>query len=214
VSADLFVLALISTVRPTTAAAVWAMLVGAHPRRLLGIYLLAGLAVSLSVGIGGVLLLGGTFRPRTLRQFRGYLFVILGVVSLLVAAAVFLGRVHRFEAAPPGTPPREPRRLTPAGAAITGVLTHLPGVVYLAALGTIAASGVAATGEVTQVVVYNLIWFAPAIIAFGICVFGTAPSADRLAGLVTWGREHRRSLLTSGFGAMGIWFVATGISDL
>jgi hypothetical protein len=190
------------------------MLVGRRPRRLLGIYLFVGLAFSLSVGIGGVLLLGGTFRPRTLKKFRGYLFVVLGVVSLVVAVAVLVSRVHRFEAAPGGTPPHEPRRFTPAGAAITGVLTHLPGVVYLAALSSIAGSGVAAVGEVTQVVVYNLIWFAPAIVAFGISLFGTVPSADRVAGLVTWGKEHRRPLLTSGFGAVGLWLVATGVADL
>jgi hypothetical protein len=213
VSTEVLVLAVISTVRPTTAAAVWAMLVGSRPRRLLAIYLLAGLAVSLTVGIGGVLLLGGTFRPRGFKEFRGYLFVILGVISLVAAVAVLLGRLHRFEAAPAGTPPREPRRLTPAGAAVTGVLTHLPGVIYLAALGTIAVSGAAAS-EVAQVLVYNLVWFAPAIVALGVCVLGTVPSADRLAGLVTWGRAHQKALLTAGFGAVGIWLVVTGISDL
>jgi Sap, sulfolipid-1-addressing protein len=214
VSADVLVLALISTVRPTTAAAVWAMLIGSRPRRLLAIYLLAGLAVSLTAGIGGILLFGGTFDPRTFTQFRGYLLVVLGVAAVLAAVAVLLGRVHRFEASPAGTPSREPRRLTPAGAAITGVLTHLPGVVYLAALGTIATAGVAAASEVAQVVVYNLVWFAPSIVALGICVFGTVPSSDSLAGLAAWGRAHHKAILTACFGGIGVWMLVTGISDL
>jgi hypothetical protein len=62
VSTEVLVLAVISTVWPTTAAAVWAMLVGARPRRLLAIYLLAGLPTwgrahrqaLLTAGFGGV----------------------------------------------------------------------------------------------------------------------------------------------------------------
>ena len=213
-SSDVLVLALISTVRPTTAAAVWAMLVGKQPRRLLAIYLLAGLAVSLTIGIGGVLLLGGTFQPRPFHEFRGYVFTVLGVASLLAAVLVLLGRGQRFDAAMSGDPAREPRRLTPASAAITGVLTHLPGVFYLAALGTIASDGAAGAGEVVQVVAYNLVWFAPAIIALGTCLFGTVPSSDRLAGLAAWGRAHQKPLLVACFGGFGAWLLATGISDL
>jgi Sap, sulfolipid-1-addressing protein len=214
VSTDIFVLAVISTVRPTTAAAVFAMLVGKRPRQLLATYLLAGLAISLTVGIGGVLLLGGTFRPRAFVQVRGYLFVVLGLVSLLAAGAALLGRIHRFEPDPAGTPAREPRRLTPAGAAITGVVTHLPGVIYLAALGTIAAGGLAAGLEAAQVVVYNLIWFAPAIVALGLCISGRVPSVERLAGLAAWARSRQKILLTTGLGGIGVWLVATGVSDL
>src|SRR5215211_312441 len=96
VSTEALVLAVVSVVRPTTAAAVWAMLVGARPRRLLGAYLLAGMAVSLTVGVAVVLLTGGALSRRETPRFQGRVWVALGIVSLLVAVAFWLGWVRRF----------------------------------------------------------------------------------------------------------------------
>jgi hypothetical protein len=210
VSGQALFLALVSTVRPTTAAAVWAMLAGDRPRRLLGSYLVAGMAVSVTVGIVVVVLLGGSF-PRTAGG-RGVLLIVLGATALLGAGAVQLGLLRRFRS---GRPERTtPRRMSPAGAAVAGVLTHLPGVFYLAALGSIAGTGAAAGDAVLQVVVYNAVWFAPAILALGICTFGAIPSADRLAGPLAWARGHVDTILTVTFAVVGVWLIAKGVSDL
>jgi hypothetical protein len=213
VSTEALGLALVSIVRPTTAAAVWAMLVGARPRRLLAVYLLAGMAVSLTVGIALVLAAGDAFSPRSGHSFRGPVLLVLGILAVLGAVAVRLGWMRRFRPDAMAVAHRT-RRLSATGAATAGVLTHLPGVFYLAALGAIAGTGTAAAGEVVQVVVYNLVWFSPAIVALGICVFGRIPSGDRLAGAVSWGRAHQDTILAVCFGVVGVWLIAKGVSDL
>jgi Sap, sulfolipid-1-addressing protein len=212
VSGDALALAVLSIIRPTTAAAVWAMLVSTRPRRLIGSYLLAGLAVSLTVGIVVVLAAGQLWSPRELASSRGGVLVVLGVVALLMSAAVGFGWVPRFRLAPAAE--RRPRALSPVGAAVAGVVTHLPGVFYLAGLSAIVATGAAAAGSTLQVVVYNVIWFSPAIVALGVCVFGTVPSAERTARIASRVRAHQTAVLTVCSGVVGIWLIAEGISDI
>jgi hypothetical protein len=96
VSTEALVLAVVSIIRPTTAAAVWAMLVGSRPRRLLAVYLLAGMGVSLSVGISVVLAAGDAFLGRPGLHLRARVLVLLGSVALLAAVAVRLGWMRRF----------------------------------------------------------------------------------------------------------------------
>lgn len=211
-SGDALALAVLSIIRPTTAAAVWAMLVSTRPRRLIGSYLLAGLAVSLTVGIVVVLVAGQLWSPRELASSRGGVLVVLGVVALLMSAAVGFGWVPRFRLAPAAE--RRPRALSPVGAAVAGVVTHLPGVFYLAGLSAIVATGAAAAGSTLQVAVYNVIWFSPAIVALGVCVFGTVPSAERTARIASRVRAHQTAVLTVCSGVVGIWLIAEGISDI
>jgi hypothetical protein len=213
VSIEALVLAMVSIVRPTTAAAVWAMLVGSRPRRLLAVYLLAGMAVSLTVGVSVVLAVGDAFSPRSVPRFRGVVLVLLGIVALLGAVAVRLGWMRRFRPDVSATAHRQ-RRLSSAGAAATGVVTHLPGVFYLAALGAITGAAPAAAGAVVQVVVYNLVWFAPAIVALGVSLVGTIPSGDRLVGALAWGRAHEEPILTICFAGVGVWLIGKGVAGL
>jgi hypothetical protein len=210
VNGEALALALVSTVRPTTAAALWAMLVGDRPRRLLGAYLIAGMAVSLAVGIVVVLVLGGVF-PHSAGG-RGVLLIVLGAFALLGVVAVQLGWLRRIRSR--RTEPGPPRRLSPAGAAVAGVVTHLPGVFYLAGLGAIAATGAAAGAATAQVVVYNVVWFAPALAALGVCLAGDGPPVDRMAGIAGWIRAHEDALLTVCFGGVGGWLIVEGISAL
>jgi hypothetical protein len=212
VSKEALVLAVVSIVRPTTAAAVWAMLVDSRPRLLLAVYLLAGMGVSLSVGIAVVETAGEAFSGRSGLHLRATVLVLLGSVALLGAVAVRLGWLRRFRPDAPATVQHRRRRLSPAGAAATGVLTHLPGVFYLAGLGAIIGASAAAAGEVVQVVLYNLVWFAPAIVALGVSLFGTIPSGDRLAGAVQWGRAHEDTILALCFAGVGVWLIVKGVT--
>ena len=72
----------------------------------------------------------------------------------------------------------------------------------------------AATGEVVQVVVYNIVWFAPAIVALAASLTGTIPSGDRLAGAVAWGRAHEDLILAICFAGVGVWLIAKGVAEL
>ncbi|MDN5933148.1 MAG: GAP family protein [Pseudonocardia sp.] len=211
-STEALVLAVASVLRPTALVAVWAMLVGTRPLRPLSAYLLAGLAFSLTTGIAVVVLLGDTLSPRSPGPARGLVAIALGVASLLAAVAAGAGWLRRSRPSV-GEPARGPRRLSTAGAAVAGVLTHLPGVFYLAALSAIVTTSGSA-GEEVQVVVYNLVWFAPAIAALALCLLGAAPSAARLDGIVARGRRFETQILVVGFGALGVWLVAKGIAVL
>jgi hypothetical protein len=213
VSTEALALAVVSIIRPTTAAAVWAMLVSSRPRRLLAVYLLAGMAVSLSVGIAVVLVAGGALSERSGFHFRAAVLVLLGSIALLGAVAVRLGWARRFRPDVP-TAVHHQRRLSPAAAAATGVVTHLPGVFYIAALGAITGTGAAATGAVVQVVIYNIVWFAPAIVALGASLAGTIPSGDRLVGAAAWGRTHQDLILAICFAGVGVWLIVKGVADL
>src|SRR4051794_21497856 len=120
-STEALALAVVSIVRPTTAAVVWALLVGSRPRQRLAGHLVAGLAASLPVGVAVVLLAGDTFAPRRGTGLRGVLLISLGTAALLASVAVRLGWRQRFRPDQPVVG-QEPRRLTPAAAASAGVL--------------------------------------------------------------------------------------------
>src|SRR3954451_13707987 len=130
-STEALALAVVSIVRPTTAAAVWGMLVGSRPRRLLTVYLVAGLAVSLPVGIAVVLLAGDAFTPRSRPALRATLPILLGVAALRASLAVRLGWRQRGRPDRPDSA-HEPRRLTPTAAATARPTHHLPRVLSLA----------------------------------------------------------------------------------
>jgi hypothetical protein len=171
------------------------------------------MAVSLSVGIAVVLVAGGALSERSGFHFRAAVLVLLGSIALLGAVAVRLGWARRFRPDVP-TAVHHQRRLSPAAAAATGVVTHLPGVFYIAALGAITGTGAAATGAVVQVVIYNIVWFAPAIVALGASLAGTIPSGDRLVGAAAWGRAHQDLILAICFAGVGVWLIVKGVADL
>ena len=50
--------------------------------------------------------------------------------------------------------------LSVPGAAVAGVLTHLPGLIYIAALNAITNSTSSIVNQIFQVAVYNAFWFA------------------------------------------------------
>jgi hypothetical protein len=64
-SPEALVLALSTVIRPTTAAAVFAMLATARPTRLLLAYIITGFAFSAGIGVVVVILLNGWTGPET-----------------------------------------------------------------------------------------------------------------------------------------------------
>jgi hypothetical protein len=222
VSTEAVFLALTGVIRPTSAAAVFAMLSTPRPQRLLVAYLVAGLAFSLAVGTLVVVLLGGLQSTRGSSAVRPVLDLVLGACALGCAASTWMGWLPRSRPRSRSRGPAEPdswlrRRLTdmsPSGAAAAGVLTHLPGLVYLAALNAIAATARGAAGGVLQVVVYNGIWFSLAIVALAMSVYRPTVSREFLGRVVSWTREHLRVITIGFFGALGGYLVAVGVLGL
>jgi hypothetical protein len=217
-STEVLVLALTAVIRPTSAAAVFAMLSTPRPQRLLVAYLVAGLGFSLVVGTLVVVLLGGLQSTRASSAVRPLLDLVLGTCALGCAASAWIGWLPRPR--PPGSAEADSwlrRRLTdmsPSGAAAAGVLTHLPGLVYLAALNAIAAGAGGTASGVLQVVVYNGIWFSLAIVALVLSVYRPTVSREFLERVMSWIREHHRVIAIGFFGTLGSYLAAVGVLGL
>ncbi|TWF75037.1 Sap-like sulfolipid-1-addressing protein [Pseudonocardia hierapolitana] len=217
-STEALVLALTGVIRPTSAAAVFAMLSTPRPQRLLVAYLVVGLGFSLAVGTLVVVLLGGLQSTRASSAVRPLLDLVLGTSALGCAASAWIGWLPRSRPRGSGEPDSWLRRrltdMSPSGAAVAGVLTHLPGLVYLAALNAIAAGASGTASGVLQVVVYNGIWFSLAIVALVLSVYRPTVSREFLERVISWIREHQRVITIGFFGALGGYLVVVGVLGL
>jgi Sap, sulfolipid-1-addressing protein len=216
-STEALVLALTAVVRPTSLAVVAAMLSTREPHRLLVAYLLAGLAFSLSVGTLVVVLLGGLHSTRASPAVRPTLDLILGACAVGGAAGAWIGWLPRSRgaaAAKGGWLRERLEKLSLSGAAAAGVLTHLPGLVYLAALNAIAATTPRPASGVLQVAVYNAIWYCLAIIALVLSIRRPDVARAKLEQIVSWIRTNQRPLTVAFFGALGGYLIVVGVLGL
>lgn len=216
-SEEALLLALSSIVRPTTLGAVYAMLSRPAARGLLRAYLLTGLAFSLVVGIGVVVILHGYTTAALSTFWRALLDIALGAAACGYAIGVGSSRRSARDRKTSRTAAWLQHRLddlTPARAAMIGVVTHLPGLVYLAALNSISASATKPVGAAAQVVTYNVIWYSVAITAFLVSVFRPAASKDLLEKANAVVRRHGRSIVVTLFGLIGVYLIGKGISIL
>jgi len=216
VSWEAILLALSSIVRPTTLAAVYAMASVRDRLRLLSAYLLAGLTFSLLVGIVVVVVLKGYSESGLPPFWRGVLDVALG--AGLCGFAV--GAATRRPSASAATNPRTTwlrhrlEKMTATRAALIGVVTHLPGLVYLAALNAIVNAASTPLGAVSQVVAYNAIWYSVAIAALFVSVSHPAASTDLLNRTDKLIRRHGRAIVVTIFGVLGVYLLGKGLSLL
>jgi hypothetical protein len=205
-------------IRPTSAAAVFAMLSTPRPQRLLVAYLVVGLGFSLAIGTLVVVLLGGLQSTRASSAVRPLLDLVLGTCALGCAVSAWIGWLPRSRPRGSAEPDSWLRRrltdMSPSGAATAGVLTHLPGLVYLAALNAIAASARGTANGVLQVVVYNGIWFSVAIGALVLSVYRPTVSREFLERVISWTREHQRGITVAFFAALGGYLAAVGVLGL
>lgn len=217
-SIDVLVLALSSVIRPTSAAAVIAMLSARHPHRLLVAYVVAGLAFTLAVGLLVVLLSQSLDQEEAQAAGRPVLDIVLGVAAVGYATAVWVGWLPRQRERNPRAASEWMRLrlqgLSPSGAAAAGVLTHLPGLVYLAALNAIVVSTTGTLDSLLQIAVYNAIWFSLAIGALVVAVYRPSLAREWLDRLTSSARRHRRVIIVVFFGAVGSYLLISGVLGL
>jgi Sap, sulfolipid-1-addressing protein len=218
-SSEVLLLALSTVIRPTTVAALFAILAQSHPHRLLVAYILGGLAFSLTVGVAVVVLLRGIGLALSSSTSRPVLDIVLGGAALGYASAVWAGwQPRRSSAASPSEAPgwmhRHLRDLSVRSAAVAGVLTHLPGVIYLAALNAITGSTAGIADGLFQVAVYNAIWFSMPILALVVAQRRPDVTRDILDRLGKWMLLYRRRILVLFLGALGLYLVVSGIVHL
>src|SRR6476469_6937491 len=159
-SIETLVLGVISGLRPATSqAAVIALLRTPDPRRTLLFFLVAGFASSMVFGLVLVLAFHGARVELGGSTFTAAFNLAAGVAALAFAFGYRERRVRSTD----GAGARLARRLRNPSvltAAVAGVATHIPGLVYLVALNAIAAGDPAPAAAVAEVGIYNALWFA------------------------------------------------------
>jgi uncharacterized membrane protein YfcA len=217
VSIQALFLSLTAIVRPTSLAALFAIMSTRHPRRLLVCYLLAGLSFSVCVGVVVVFALGewsGWGRSRTDHPV---LDVVFGCCFLVYALVIVIRRPKTDDVTPPRPAAlmgRVTAKMSPAVAALTGVITHLPGLVYLAALNAIASTQTKPVGQVLQVLLYNAVWFSLTIVALVLSVYRPSASRELLDRVGAGARRYHAPILSGCFGVLGAYLVVVGTSAL
>lgn len=197
---EIIFLALVSTVRPTSMAALYALLSTASPRRLLTIYIVAGLTFTVSFGLlviwafNGIRINAGTDQTKGIAEIAG------GIVMLIFAVCALTGRIggpHAEEAPKPrGRWGRLfEHRLTARTAAVAGPTTHIPGLFYLVALNVIVAHQPKMLVGLVEVLIYNAIWFAIPIGALAVCIVAPATARDGVGALEQWTRLNSRLIV-------------------
>jgi hypothetical protein len=215
VIAEVIVLALISTVRPTSLAAVYALVSAQEPRRLMISYVVTGLVFTVGFGMlviwafHGLQLNSGTNRTKGIADIAG------GIIVLAFALSVATGRVGGPR---PADAPKAPgrwdklkeHRLTPRVAALAGPATHIPGIFYLIALNVIVADNPKVGEGLVAVLIYNVIWFAVPIIALVLCIVDPDTARAMVGAIDAWTKRHARTIVAVVSCGVGAGLVVRG----
>ena len=221
-SLDALALALASVIRPMSVAAVYAMLSAARPTRLLTAYIVAGFVLSAGIGIVLVILLGVLAGPQAPDEVRAVIPFILGAVSLAYAAGLLSGRVG-LVLNPAGADPgpdsnswfgRQLADLSTPRAALAGVLTHKPGLFYLAALSAITDSTSSNANRIFQVALYNAIWFAMPVAALALAKRRPVELQNFLRRATEWVWRQQREIMITAFGLLGVYLIVRGVVEV
>jgi hypothetical protein len=213
---EIFVLALASTVRPTSLAAVCALLAHDGRRRLMSAYVVAGLAFTLAFGALIVGATSGIHLHSGTDKTKGIADIIGGVAALAFGVALATGRIRRGHTDDaPGRSERMKsalgRHLTTRTAALAGPATHIPGLFYLIALNVILAHNLEIVGQLFALVTYNAVWFAVPIAALVICIVRPRAAQDFVESVEQWTRDHARGILLVVSFGVGAALVIRGV---
>lgn len=216
---EVIVLGLISAARPATSqAAIFALLRVPGATRTLLAFVTAGFAFSLLVGLVLLGALDGAGGQFGRSSFAAVIDLLAGVAAIGFAAGVHRGGFERRHERPHGRAAsalavrlRHPSLGTAAAA---GVATHVPGLIYLVALNSIAADNDGPAEAVAMVALYNVLWFALPISALALVHRSPATATAYLDRLTAWARRHQDRLVVALFGALGVYLIAKGVLGL
>ncbi len=220
-SLEALVLGLFSGLRPgTSLAAVLVLLDRPKPQRLLLLFTAAGLAWSWTIGLvvvgafhGANVAVGGS-------TFTAVLDVAFGAAALGFAAGLQQGWVQptrRHSSSPSARPSRFGRNLrnpSTRDVVVAGVGTHLPGLVYLAALNAIASERPGPVDAALQVAIYDALWFLVPLASLVLAVVRPGAARAYLDAATAWVRRHQHGVLVSGSLVLGGYLVVKGTTSL
>lgn len=221
VTFQLILLALATSVRPASLAAVYALLETPTPRRYLAAYLLAGLAFTVTFGLAVFVWFHGAVTSGYTSRARATAEIVAGVVSISAAVLLISSRLGTSKTAAaehPDSPRRWHGRLnrqvTVGRAALAGPLTHLPGLLYLLALNLIITEQPRTHAGIVDLLVFNAVWFALPIAALVISIASPA-SATRTVEIVhRWARQHARAIVIAVLLVVGIALLVHGLLNV
>ncbi len=218
-SPEVLAFGVISGLRPATSqAAVVALLKTPDPRRRLLFFLVAGFTVSMAIGLLCVLALHGAQVNLGGSTFTAVFDLVAGVAALAFAIGYRIGRVSARRREPrggrsTGSSARLARTLRSPSvttAAVAGAATHVPGLIYLAALNAIAADAPPPARAAVEVAIYNALWFAIPAAALALAVLRPGRAPDYLDRATIWGREHEQGLVLATFALLGAYLTIKG----
>ncbi len=210
-SPEAIALAVLNAGRPTSIAVVYTLLGAPAPRRLLAAYVAAGLAWSSAVGVVIVVAVHGVEVSGDSTAFA--IFDLVCGVAILGFAFGYLRGVAGARSIGPRVPEslRHPSLALAAGA---GVATHLPGLFYLLGLDVIAADDPGLVDGLTEVLIFNAIWWSVPIATLVLAVRRPERARELLAGVNRWARDNERTLVATVSILVGLYFTAKGTANL
>ena len=220
---EALVLGLFSGLRPgTSLAAVLALLETPKPQRLLLFFTAAGFASSWAIGLVVVAVFHGANVAVGGSTFTAVLDVAFGAAALGFAAGLQRGWVQptrRRSSSPSATAAgsrfdRGLRNPSARVAVAAGIGTHLPGLIYLAALNAIASERPAPVDAALQVAIYDILWFLVPLASLVLAVVRPGAARAYLDAATAWVRRHEHALLVSGSLVIGGYLVVKGTASL
>jgi hypothetical protein len=220
---EALVLGLFSGLRPGTSfGAVLALVKAPRPQRLLLFFTAAGFASSWTIGLVVVGVFHGANVAVGGSTITGVLDVAFGAAALGFAAGLQRGWVQptrRDSSSPSATAAssRFGRRLrNPSArvAAAAGIGTHLPGLIYLAALNAIASEQPAPVDVALQVAIYDALWFLVPLASLVLVTVHPGAAVAYLDAATAWVRRHEHTILVFGSLVLGGYLIVKGTAGL
>jgi Sap, sulfolipid-1-addressing protein len=220
---EVFLLSLTSAFNPTLIAVTTLMLLLPNPKRLMLGYWLGAIMTSVILGLLIVHGLKDSGVVSTTKHTLSPLAdIVLGGLTLIVAAALATGRDQRYRERRARhhegkSPPRWQRELSKGSGRTTfvvGALLTLPGASYLAALARLSKLGYSTVVTVLVVLAFNvvmLILLELPMIAFAVEPERTPAAIARAKG---WAGVHGRKYAERGLEGIGVLLVIKGIVGL
>jgi Sap, sulfolipid-1-addressing protein len=218
-AAELFLLAVASAFWPTLILVVVVALRLEHPTRILVFFVAGALLTTISIGLAIVFTLDGTtVGSGSNRSVSAALYLIIGLLSLLAAGALWQIGGRPRKPKPPKTGPslaeRSVERGAPVAFAAGVVLNIIPGTFPFVALYDIAKMDVSNGAKVAAVVVFYVIMLAFAEVP--IVAYLVAPQRTIAAtnAFNDWLSRNGRRVAAVVLAVVGAYLVVRGLIKL
>ena len=229
-------LALAAAVYPTLLAGVIAILTRPEPKPLLIRFLAGGWVMSLTSGLVIVFVLDGVVSTSARRSASPTVYAIAGILSLVLAAALWRrrgderpmrSRAHPAErtrdgldgahrSSRSGSGSRTSQALThgtPKAAFMIGMVLNLPGLWYLVALNDIAAADYSSAVVVLLILIFNAIMFLLAEVPLIGYLVRPEQTRIRVNRFQTWLSDNRRLVAATAAVIVGLYLISRAVSS-